>query len=256
VGRLAGKVVIVTGAAQGIGAAVASCVAQAAAFVAVTDIDASGQSVANDIVNRGGRARFFTLDVRNGRDWSGVVEQLLATHGRIDGLVNNAGVNVKYEPLEMPDIEWDRCLDINLRGMWLGCQAVLPTMLAARAGSIVNVSSVHGHQIIPRSFPYPVAKHGVIGLTRALGVEYASKGIRVNAISPGYVDTPLCQAWWDTQPDPAMARRETEALIPARRIAEAVEVGSTAVFLLSDEAPSIVATNIDVDGGRLAMYHA
>ena len=129
-------------------------------------------------------------------------------------------------------------------------------MVAKGAGSIVNIASVHGLQIIPASFPYPVAKHGLIGLTKSLGVEYAPSGVRVNAIAPGYVDTRLCQDWWNSQPDPADARAESEALIPARRIGRPEEIGMTAVFLLSDDAPYIVATTIEIDGGRLALYHA
>ncbi len=253
--RLTHKVILVTGAAQGIGAAIARCAAHEGAIVIVSDRDARGAAVADELARAGGEAVFEPLDVRDASAWERVVENILGHHGRLDGLVNNAGVNVKHEPLAMPDGEWDRCFDINLRALWQGCKAVLPTMIAQGRGSIVNIASVHGQQIIPRSFPYNVAKHGVIGLTRALGVEYAATGIRVNAISPGYVDTPLCRDWWDQQPDPAQARRESAGLIPSRRIVVPEEVGATAVFLLSDEAPSIVAANIDIDGGRLALYH-
>ena len=248
-GRLSGKTVIVTGAAHGIGAAVARSVAENGARVLLTDIDPAGANTAAEI---GKLAEFHMLDVRDVDGWAALV----AGESSIDGLVNNAGVNVKYPPLEMPDAEWDRCLDINLRGVWNGCRAVLPTMVAKGAGSIVNIASVHGLQIIPASFPYPVAKHGLIGLTKSLGVEYAPSGVRVNAIAPGYVDTRLCQDWWNSQPDPADARAESEALIPARRIGRPEEIGMTAVFLLSDDAPYIVATTIEIDGGRLALYHA
>jgi NAD(P)-dependent dehydrogenase (short-subunit alcohol dehydrogenase family) len=248
-GRLSGKTVIVTGAAHGIGAAVARSVAENGARVLLTDIDPAGANTAAEI---GKLAEFHMLDVRDVDGWAALV----ARESSIDGLVNNAGVNVKYPPLEMPDAEWDRCLDINLRGVWNGCRAVLPTMVAKGAGSIVNIASVHGLQIIPASFPYPVAKHGLIGLTKSLGVEYAPSGVRVNAIAPGYVDTRLCQDWWNSQPDPADARAESEALIPARRIGRPEEIGMTAVFLLSDDAPYIVATTIEIDGGRLALYHA
>lgn len=254
-GRLAGKTIVVTGASHGIGAAIAHCIAAAGAYVVLADIDPVGPEAVAALRRMRDGAVSYTLDVRDTGAWEAMVATTLASRGRIDGLVNNAGVNVKHEPLEMPEGEWERCLDINLRGAWNGARAVLPAMLAAGGGAIVNIASVHGHAIIPGSFPYPVAKHGLIGLTRALGVEYAPKGVRVNAISPGYIDTRLCRDWWAEQADPAAARAATEALIPARRIGRADEVGMTAVFLLSDEAPYICATTIAIDGGRLALFH-
>lgn len=166
----------------------------------------------------------------------------------VDGLVNNAGINVKYPPLEMPEPEWDRCLETNLRGAWYGTRAVLPEMLARGSGAIVN-------RIIPGSFPYPVSKHALIGLTRALAVEYARHGIRVNAISPGYVDTALVRDWWESQPDPSVAEKSTLALIPAGHRAQPNGVAMTCVFLLSDEAPSINGVVVPVDGASLAQFH-
>jgi NAD(P)-dependent dehydrogenase (short-subunit alcohol dehydrogenase family) len=195
------------------------------------------------------------LDVRDEAAFGTLVAGILQRHGRIDGLVNNAGINVKYEPLSMPTGEWDRCIDVNLRGAWNGCRAVLPAMIAQRSGSIVNLASVHGHQIIPGSSPYPVSKAGLLGLTRALGVEYAPQGVRVNSISPGYVETPLVEAWLAAVPDPVATRARAEAMIPVGRFARAEEVAMLAVFLLSDEAPSITATDIAVDGGRMALFH-
>jgi NAD(P)-dependent dehydrogenase (short-subunit alcohol dehydrogenase family) len=254
--RLAGKTIIVTGGAQGIGAAVAQAIVMQGGRVIVADIDEAGaQSLCAKIAGQGGAAEATMLDVGNADAFASVVARVLSRHGQIDGLVNNAGINVKHEPLSMPPDEWDRCLDVNLRGAWNGCRAVLPAMMARKAGSIVNMASVHGHQIIPGSFPYPVSKAGLLGLTRALGVEYAAHGVRVNSISPGYVETPLLDAWLASVPDPAQTRREAEVLIPARRFARAAEVAMTAVFLLSDDAPYITATDIAIDGGRLALFH-
>ncbi|OXH91903.1 short-chain dehydrogenase, partial [Burkholderia multivorans] len=170
-------------------------------------------------------------------------------------LVNNAGINVFADPLTMTDDDWRRCFAVDLDGVWHGCRAALPGMVERGRGSIVNIASTHAFRIIPGCFPYPVAKHGVLGLTRALGIEYAARNVRVNAIAPGYIETQLTRDWWDAQPDPAAARAETLALQPMKRIGRPEEVAMTAVFLASDEAPFINAACITVDGGRAALYH-
>jgi len=128
-------------------------------------------------------------------------------------------------------------------------------MRERKSGAIVNIASVHGFKIIPHTFPYPIAKHGLIGLTRSLGVEYAAEGIRVNAIAPGYIDTQIARDHWATFPDPAAERARAELLHPPRRIGTSEEVAMTAVFLASDEAPFINAEVIVIDGGRSVLYH-
>src|SRR5262249_27249134 len=115
------------------------------------------------------------------------IRTTLDRHGRIDVLINNAGADVFSDPLQLSDEDWERCLALNLKGAWNLSRAVLPSMVEHGAGSIINIASVHAHHIIPGCFPYPVAKHGLIGLTRALGIEYAAHGIRVNSISPGLI---------------------------------------------------------------------
>ncbi|KGV26426.1 short chain dehydrogenase family protein [Burkholderia pseudomallei MSHR4462] len=175
--------------------------------------------------------------------------------GPLDVLVNNAGVNVFGDPLALTDEDWRRCFAIDLDGVWNGCRAALPGMVERGRGSIVNIASTHAFKIIPGCFPYPVAKHGVLGLTRALGIEYAPRNVRVNAIAPGYIETQLTHDWWSAQPDPQAARRETLALQPMKRIGRPDEVAMTAVFLASDEAPFINASCITIDGGRSVLYH-
>jgi len=135
------------------------------------------------------------------------------------------------------------------------CRAALPAMLAQGAGAIVNIASTHSSSIIPHTFPYPVAKHGLLGLTRALGIEYAARGVRVNAIAPGYIDTEIARDYWATFPDPAAERRRAELLHPPLRIGQPREVAMTAVFLASDEAPFINAACVAIDGGRSVLYH-
>ena len=144
---------------------------------------------------------------------------------------------------------------LDLEACWAMAEAVLPAMRIAGRGSIVNIASSHSFKIIPHTFPYPVAKHGLVGLTRALGVEYAAEGIRVNAIAPGYIDTQIARDYWAGFDDPVAERAKAERLHPPQRIGAPEEVAMTAVFLASDEAPFINAETIVIDGGRSALYH-
>lgn len=251
--RLEGKIAIVTGAGRGIGAAIAQAFIAEGAHVIIAERDEeTGPATAKRL---GERAQFIATDVTDQRSVDETIAQTRARHGRIDVLVNNAGINVFHEPLETTDAEWARCMAVDLEGVWRMCRAVLPTMLEAGQGSIVNIASSHSSTIIPHTFPYPVAKHGLLGLTRALGVEYAARGIRVNAIAPGYIETDLALDYWNTFPDPAAERQRIYDLHPPRRIGQPEEVAMTAVFLASDEAPFINATSIAIDGGRSVLYH-
>ena len=245
--RLHDEVAIVTGAASGIGAAIARLFAEQGARVVGLDRNAGASSDEN--------VHHLIANVTRSDDVAVAVQEVLQLHGRIDVLVNNAGADVFSEPLSLDDEDWDRCMALNLKGAWNVARAVLPSMLAHGAGSIVNIASVHAHKIIPGAFPYPVAKHGLIGLTRSLGIEYAARGIRVNSISPGLILVPRIEAWFAAQPDPDAARRAQAELLPPRRIGTPEEVAYTALFLASDEARFINATDILVDGGRSQLYH-
>ena len=245
--RLRGKVAVVTGAASGIGAATARLFAAHGAHVFGLDRNPSPERDDNLV--------HLIADVTDAGSIGVAVARVLEQHGRIDVLVNNAGADVFSEPLSLSDADWDRCLSLNLKGAWSMARAVLPSMLEQGAGSIVNIASVHGHKIIPGAFPYPVAKHGLIGLTRSLGIEYAARGIRVNSISPGLILVPRIEAWFASQPDPEAARRTQTELLPPKRIGTPEEVAHTALFLASDEARFINATDILIDGGRSQLYH-
>jgi NAD(P)-dependent dehydrogenase (short-subunit alcohol dehydrogenase family) len=249
--RLASKVALVTGAGQGIGAAIARAFAREGAHVVIAERNAeTGALVAAEL---GGL--LVVTDVTVQADVDHAVQAATARFGRVDILVNNAGANVFYRPHEMPRSEWTRCMAMDLESAWAMAEAVLPGMRARRQGAIINIASGHGFKIIPHTFPYPVAKHGLIGLTRALGIEYAAEGIRVNAIAPGYIDTQIARDYWAGFPDPAAERAKAEALHPPGRIGSAEEVAMTAVFLASDEAPFINAETIMIDGGRSVIYH-
>ncbi|QGZ60549.1 SDR family oxidoreductase [Paraburkholderia acidisoli] len=256
--RLAGKVALVTGAGRGIGAAIARAFAAQGAAVVLAELDlALGETTARAIAaeHAGAQVLAVETDVTQAASVRDAVARAERDFGAVDVLVNNAGINVFADPLTMTDDDWRRCFAVDLDGVWNGCRAVLPGMVERRAGSIVNIASTHSFQIIPGCFPYPVAKHGVIGLTRALGIEYAPKNVRVNAIAPGYIETQLTHDWWNEQPDPQAARDATLALQPMKRIGHPDEVAMTAVFLASDEAPFINASCITIDGGRTALYH-
>lgn len=254
--RLAGKRALVTGAGRGIGAETAALFAREGAHVILAELDLeAGEAQAAAIVAAGGRAHAIQCDVANPQSVRAAHDTARETIGPIDVLVNNAGVNVFSDPLRMTDEEWRRCLSIDLEGALHWCRAVLPDMLDQGGGSIVNIASVHGLRIIRGCFPYPVAKHGLIGLTRAIGLEYAAQGVRVNAIAPGYIETQIVTDYWQTFPDPSAERARAEAIHPPGRIGRPLEIAMTALFLASDEAPFINAAVIPVDGGRSVLYH-
>ena len=254
--RLKNKVVLLTGAAQGIGEAIVAAFACQQARLVISDIQADKvEKVAAHWRERGTDVQALKVDVAQQADLQAMALRAVELHGRIDVLVNCAGVNVFRDPLEMTKEDWRRCFAIDLDGAWYGCKAVLPQMLEQGVGSIINIASTHSSHIIPGCFPYPVAKHGLLGLTRALGIEYAPKGIRVNAIAPGYIETQLNIDYWNGFADPQAERQRALDLHPPRRIGQPIEVAMTAVFLASDEAPFINASCITLDGGRSVMYH-
>lgn len=254
--RLSGKTALITGAGRGIGASIATRFAEEGAAVALLEIDGvAGRAQADRIAGTHEHCAFFECDVTDADSVATAVAQAQDRFGPADVLVNNAGANVFYKPHEMPPEEWDRCLRLDLDAAWICARAVLPAMRARRQGSIVNIASTHSFQIIPHTFPYPVAKHGLIGLTRALGIEYARENIRVNAIAPGYIETQLALDYWASFPNPEEERQKALDLHPPGRIGQPVEVANTAVFLASDEAPFINAETITIDGGRSKIYH-
>ncbi len=255
--RLNDKVAIVTGAGQGIGAAIARQFATEGATVVIAERDhESGERVADDIVSDGNdRVMAQRTDISDPESVAATVETTVERYGRVDVLVNNAGIAVFNEPLATTKSEWDDCMAVDLEGAWNCCRAVLPHMLKQRTGAIINIASNHTLQVIKGTFPYPVAKHALIGLTRSLALEYADRGVAVNAISPGYIDTPLAQHHFDQQPDAAAYRRTTEAKQPLGRLGRPEEVAALAVLLASEEARFIIGANLVIDGGvSIRMY--
>jgi NAD(P)-dependent dehydrogenase (short-subunit alcohol dehydrogenase family) len=174
---------------------------------------------------------------------------VLKTHGRIDVLVNNAGVNAYFDAVEMTEPQWESVFAVDLKGAWLCAKHVLPGMQARGRGSIVNIASIHSSLTIAGMFPYAAAKSGVIGLTRSLALDYAPSGIRVNAVSPGWTRTHLVEEWFAMQPDPAAAEASVMKVHPMRRIATPAEIANVVAFVASDEASAMTGAAVAVDCG-------
>lgn len=255
--RLNGKVAIVTGGARGIGAAIALRFAAEGARVVLADIMAAeGHATARAIAAQtGARVIAVACDVADEASVVAMVQACKDRLGAADVLVNNAGIVVFREPLALTSADWRRCMAVDLDGAWHCTRAVLPDMLARRDGAIINIISNHAMTVIRGSFPYPVAKHALLGMTRALGLEYAGRGVSVNAISPGYTDTQMAQDEFDRHADPVATRAAIEAKQPPGRLCRPEEVAAVAVLLASNEARFMVGENIVIDGGvSIRMY--
>ncbi len=257
-GRLQGRFIAITGAAQGIGRAIAEDFRAEGADLFLLDLDAAllAATVADMHAAPGGRILHAQADIADTGRVATVFAGAAAEAGRsLDGLVNNAGVNVFHKPLETTDSEWRRAFAVNLDGAWACARAVLPGMIAGGHGVVLNIASTHAFTIIPETFPYPVVKHALLGLTKSLALEYAAQGVRVNALAPGYVATQKVIDWWNTHSDPAAAKAATLALHPQGRIATPQEIARAAVFMISDECPFMTATCLTVDGGVSVRQH-
>lgn len=255
-GRLDDKRIFVTGAAQGIGLAIAHAFAREGAALFLIDRDADLLArEASAMKQAGGAVGWLSTDITDAAAIAGAVRQAAEDIGPINALVNNAGMNVFSEPLETTDEEWNRCFDINLKGAWNCCKAVLPGMIEAGGGVILNIASTHAFTIIAHTFPYPLAKHALLGMTKSLGLEYAPRNVRVNALAPGYVSTQKVIDYWNSFPDPEAAKAETMKLHPGGRIASPEEIAMAAVFMISDECPFMNATCLTVDGGLSVQQH-
>jgi NAD(P)-dependent dehydrogenase (short-subunit alcohol dehydrogenase family) len=248
-GRLADRVAIVTGAGSGIGAAIARRFGREGAVVVATDVRAeTAAATAEAIGAAGGRAQAHALDVTRDGDAAAVVAEVLAAHGRVDVLVNNAGAGVAGGPLELDLPTWERMLRLNLTGAFLCIQAVLPPMLDAGRGSIVSISSVNGILGVGEE-PYSAAKAGLVNLARNIAIRYGPSGIRSNVICPGTIRTPVWAERIAARPDIV---DRLAAWYPMRRIGEPEDVAAAALFLASDESAWITGAMLPVDGGLTA----
>lgn len=251
--RLKDKVAIVTGAGKGIGWGIAKVFSQEGAKVVVVDWDEeAGKKTAEEIHQSGGEALFVHCDVSNEQQVRAMIQKTLERFGRIDVLVNNAGVGVYKSVLDASSADWDHCLAVNLKGVFLCSKYAIPHMQAVGKGAIVNISSVHSHATVNGVAPYAASKGGITALTRNMAIDYGPT-IRVNAIAPGWVLTPLIQSIFNSYPDPAEQQRLVEQRQVMKRIGRPEDIGYAAAFLASDEASFITGTQLFVDGGLTAQ---
>lgn len=241
-------VALVTGGASGMGLATVKAFAQSGAAVAVADINGeAAQKVADELVADGHRAIAIECDVTDEMAVKAMVEKTVATYGRLDAAFNNAGVqSIATETADLESDEFDRVLDINLKGLWSCMKYELQVMREQGSGAIVNCSSLGGFVGVPGRGAYHAAKHGVLGLTKTAALEYADQGIRINAVCPGIIDTPMVAG---------MKNEETEAMdllmqqVPARRLGTAEEIADPVLWLCGPGSTFVMGHALAVDGG-------
>lgn len=244
--RLDGKVAFLSGAARGIGGATAKLMASAGAKVAIGDVlDERGRQTAKEIEAAGGQALYVSLDVTSEASWAAAIDATLKKFGKLDVLVNNAGITGRSFPLwELTDEDWQRVIDVDLSSVFYCCRAAVRVMLSQGSGRIVNIASIAGKEGNPTLVPYSSAKAGVIGLTKALAKEVATRGIFVNAVAPAVIGTELLQQMERSTVDLLVSK------IPMGRVGRPEEVAALVAWLASDECSFSTGAVYDLSGGR------
>ena len=250
--RLTGKRALVTGGAQGIGAAIVAKMRAEGARTAFCDVDADALKRVSAEPDSGDLDLPEVCDVTQEAEVARLVEHVCDRVGGIDVLVNNAGVNAYFDAAAMTEPDWEQVFAVDLKGAWLCCKHVLPVMRASGGGAIVNIASIHARQTCAGMFPYAAAKSGLVGLTRSLALDCARDGIRVNAVCPGWTRTRLITEYFANEPDPVAAERRVAQRQPLGRFAEPGEVANVVAFVASDEASFVTGAEIYVDGGLSA----
>jgi NAD(P)-dependent dehydrogenase (short-subunit alcohol dehydrogenase family) len=251
-GRLEGQHVVVTGGSRGIGAAIVEKALAEGATVSIVDVEEeTGKAFVAGLANCD-RVFFAKGDIRFAAEIERFHEAAVTRFGLVTALVNNAGRNSNADPVTMTEEEWDAVFAVDLKSAWLCAREVLPAMIAARKGTILNIASVHADHTFIGYFPYAAAKSGLVGLTRSLALEVGEHQIRVNALSPGWTETFLVAEYFATQP-PGM-RQKVLDVHPMGRIGKPSEIANCAVFLISDEASFVTGANWRVDGGAGARF--
>jgi NAD(P)-dependent dehydrogenase (short-subunit alcohol dehydrogenase family) len=250
-----GKAAVVTGGALGIGRATCELMAREGAKVAIVDLlDAEGRELADKIGQAGGRAMYWRADVARESDIERVFREIGEAFGRIDVLVNNAGISGANKPThELTEEEWDRVQAVNVKGVFFCTKHAIPWMLRAGGGSIVNLSSIYGLVGAPDAPPYHASKGAVRLMSKTDALLYAKQGIRVNSVHPGFIWTPMVEKFLRSQGDVAKLRRALDALHPLGRVGEPEEVASGILYLASDESKFVTGSELVIDGGYTAQ---
>ena len=253
--RLDGKVALVTGGALGIGRATCVRMAQEGARVAVTDLrDADGQAVVDEIARAGGQARYWRLDVSREADVQRVMGEVERTFGRLDVLVNNAGISGASKPThELTEAEWDALMAVNVKGVFFCTKHAVPSMMRAGGGSIINLSSIYGLVGAADAPPYHASKGAVTLMSKTDAMLYAPERIRVNSVHPGFIWTPMVETFVRAAPDPGAMRKAIEAKHPLGHMGDADDIAWGIVYLASDEAKFVTGSALVIDGGYTAQ---
>jgi len=252
-GNFLGKVLFVTGGGAGIGRATAQLFARDGARVAVVDMnEPAAQETVRLIGEQGGEALAFGVDISDGPAVAAAVATTAQRFGRLDVLFANAAAQINTLGAETTEEDWDRVNDVNLRGTWLCCKHVIPIMQRQGSGCIVITSSGHAFYTYPKYAAYAATKAGLLGLTRALAIDYAPDGIRVNCIIPGATDTPMLRLHINASPDPKAEEQRILAKIPTGRFAQPDDIAKGVRFFASDDAAYVTGAWLAVDGGLMA----
>ncbi|MFQ5836157.1 MAG: SDR family NAD(P)-dependent oxidoreductase [bacterium] len=252
--RLRNKVAVVTGAGSGIGRTTALLFSEEGAKVVVVEIDKERGQYTVDMITRKGREAFLVpTNITDPSQVKSMVRKVIEAYGKINILVNNAGLYVQGDVISASEEQWDKIMAVNLRAAFLCCKYCIPQMIESEGGVVINVSSEAGIVAIKNQIAYNVSKAGLISLTKSIAIDFTSQNIRANCVCPGTTETPLVASALARQADPEGARRELEKVRPANRLGKPEEIAYGILYLASDESPYATGAVLSIDGGYTAQ---